>query len=344
MIKDIHWWKKHLRESLLVFLFGMIFNWIFGCPKCIFNLAETWQDFVFTGIFWLVLWKGNEAVAGIPDRFLSWKERPMLRFLVGIAAHISYTFLASVVVNQIFSLIETGALNPSNWKQLLGSNFFTIIIALIITLFLTAKEFLISWRDLAVQHEQLRAEALSYRISLLKSQINPHFLFNSLNVLVGLVYKDPDLSAKFIQQLAEVYRYVLAQQDEDLVPIEQEISFTRSVIFLQKIRFGESLDVSLDISGSASFLVPPLAIQILIENAIKHNIISSAQPLHISLYLEDEYLVVTNNLQLKEEVRHTLGVGLENIRNRYHMLTGKEVLVIKDAHRFTVKLPKIKSK
>lgn len=327
---------------MLLFLFGVGFNLLF-CFKCIYHLAYTWDDFLYTGILWVVLWKGNEMVAEYPDRFLSWKEHPLRRLFIGIFGHIVFTLVASMVVYQLIFYLEDGHFQSLSLDQVINFNFTAVVVTIIITLFLTAREFLFSWRDLAVEHEQLKAEAMASRLASLKAQVNPHFLFNSLNVLSGLVYRDADLSARFIKKLSEVYRYVLDRQEEELVSIGEELEFVDAVVFLQQIRFGEHLEVTQEVPRQCNFLVAPLALQMLLENAIKHNTISEAQPLQIRIYLEEEYLVVSNKLQPKKILSDSLGIGLENIRKRYSFLTDRPVEVHRENGHFTVKLPIIKT-
>ncbi|MCB0630324.1 MAG: histidine kinase [Saprospiraceae bacterium] len=334
--------RKHLKETLLIFMIGMLTTFLF-CSNCYELFPRSWKYFVYSGVLWVVLWKGNEWMANFPNRFVDWRQQPMLRFVIGIIGHIIYTFIASIAVDQLFELLETGRFEHLSWRQLINFNLPSVIVALIISLFLTARSFLYSWRDLAIQHEKLKLESMASRFASLKAQVNPHFLFNSLNVLSGLVYKDADLSAQFIRKLAEVYRYVLDRQEEELVPIQEELEFVRSVVFLQRIRFGEHLHVQFDVPDNASFLVAPMALQMLIENAIKHNIISAASPLRITIRVEGDDLVISNNLQHKKVVKDSLGIGLENIKKRYDFLTDRPVEVLQVDEQFIVKLPIIQS-
>ncbi len=333
-------WKKHLKESLLIFVVGICFNLLF-CPQCVFHLAYSWQDFLFTGFLWVLLWKGNEWMAEFPNRFISWKEQPMLRMVVGLLGHIVYSFLASVVLFQVFEFLINGQFKSLNLQQLVGFNFTVVVISVVISLFMTARSFLLSWRDLAVEHEKLKAESMASRFASLKAQVNPHFLFNSLNVLSGLVYQDADLSAQFIKKLSEVYRYVLDRQEEELVPLAEELEFVESVVFLQKIRFGENLKVCMDVPQVNEYVVPPVALQMLLENAIKHNVITAEKPLHIQLKIEGDNLIVSNTLQPKTVMKDSLGIGLENIRRRYGFLTDRPVEVSQTETAFIVKLPLI---
>jgi LytS/YehU family sensor histidine kinase len=173
----------------------------------------------------------------------------------------------------------------------------------------------------------------------LKNQVNPHFLFNSFNALSNLVYEDPDKAVKFIKQLSEVYRYVLDTRDREVVSLEEELRFLQSYIYLQKIRFAEKLTIDIQLENVNS-QIAPLALQILVENAIKHNIVSEDDPLQVKIYPDNGFIAVENNLQKKSMgVEPSAGVGLENICRRYEFLSDKKVEILEDTDRFLVKLP-----
>jgi LytS/YehU family sensor histidine kinase len=186
----------------------------------------------------------------------------------------------------------------------------------------------------------LEKESIRAKYESLKSQVSPHFLFNSLNALTNLVYEDQDKAAKFIKQLSEVYRYVLDSRDKEVVPLEEEKKFLNSYLFLQQIRFGDKLMLEINLSDTRS-LIAPLVLQMLVENAIKHNVISAEQPLTIRIYSVEGYIVVENDLQKKSVVQgESQGIGLENISRRYEFLTDRKVEVI-EGDTFRVKLPVI---
>ena len=209
---------------------------------------------------------------------------------------------------------------------------------------MTGRSFLINWRKAAVDSERLKRESVKAQYEALKNQVNPHFLFNSLNALTNLVYEDQDKAAKFIKQLSEVYRYVLDTRDKELVTLEEELRFVKSFVYLQEIRFGDNLKFELSMDANPGELqVAPLALQLLIENAIKHNIISREQPLHIRITNSNDWIIVENNVQRKTMITesHT-GMGLENIRQRYKFLSDKPMEVIEAEGNFVVKLPLIK--
>lgn len=191
-----------------------------------------------------------------------------------------------------------------------------------------------------VEAEQLKKITAEAQFEALRNQINPHFLFNCFNVLSSLVYKDADTSAKFISQLSNVYRYLLYNQDKKVVTLKEELDFLDSYIFLIKIRFGENIAIRNEItSDTEKYYLPPVVMQMLIENAIKHNIVSKKSPLEISIQSHNSSLIVTNNLQLKEIKEESTYIGLQNIQSRYLFLSDKPVKIEKTENRFSVTLP-----
>lgn len=201
------------------------------------------------------------------------------------------------------------------------------------------REFLLQWRKSAVDAERYQKESMTATYESLKSQVNPHFLFNSLNALTNLVYEDQDKAAKFIKQLSEVYRYVLDTRDKELVPIGEELRFLESYTYLQHIRFGDKLRIDNTLTTAQS-MVAPLALQMLVENAVKHNEISQDKPLTIRLYSDANFLIVENTLQRKlNSGEASSGMGLDNIVKRYQFLSNQNVLINEDADNFTVKIP-----
>ncbi|MDX2245178.1 MAG: histidine kinase [Bacteroidia bacterium] len=176
---------------------------------------------------------------------------------------------------------------------------------------------------LLLKAERQEKENILSRFETLKNQVNPHFLFNCLNALSSLVHDDPDLAEDFISKLTKVYRYVLDFRGETLVPLEEELTVLKSYFFLQQIRFGNNLRMYTQVSEALwGCLIPPMTLQMLVENSIKHNIISREQPLTIELYTEeDRFFVVKNNYQKRTEKVDSTGVGLENLRARYAFIS-----------------------
>lgn len=222
------------------------------------------------------------------------------------------------------------------------------IIILIIILGFTIGEmslFLLhQWRFSLAELERFKKENAEYRFELLSSQLNPHFLFNSLNTLSSLVYKNQENASLFIRKLSDVYRYILDQRDKEIVMLETEINFAESYIMLMQLRFEENLIVQLEaIDAANQYQIAPLTLQLLIENAIKHNIVSKMKPLQIDIFTIGEYLFVKNNMQAKtyKEVSHDM--GLKNIDSRYAFLTDRKIEIENDGITFTVKIPLLKT-
>ena len=188
---------------------------------------------------------------------------------------------------------------------------------------------------------KLQKENLQSQFDVLKQQVNPHFLFNSLNVLISLIKLEPDLAETFTERLAKVYRYVLENRDENLVPVKTELDFLRAYIFLIDTRFQGKVTVQIDFDKEKeNRLILPLSLQLLIENAIKHNVFSSKSPLIIRLFIDDEnYMNVVNNLQIREKHMTSTGIGLQNIRSRYALICDKEPVFKQTEKEFIAKIP-----
>jgi len=199
------------------------------------------------------------------------------------------------------------------------------------------------WKKERFLSEQLQKENFQAKYEVLKNQIDPHFFFNNLSVLTSLIYKNQDLAAEYINQLSKIYRYILEKRDEILVPLQDELTFLDSYFFLIKIRHENHIafSVDLDVQTINNSYLPPNTLQMLIENAIKHNQVSDNEPLKISISENDTFLVIKNTLKRRKLIEETSKLGLENIRNRYILLSGGKVMIAEDAGSFIVSLPKL---
>ena len=221
-----------------------------------------------------------------------------------------------------------------------------IILAILITLFITtiymSTFFFMKWKENLIKAEKLEKATLEAQYEALKNQINPHFLFNSLNTLTGMLEEDSK-PMSYVQNLSDFLRYLLQNSDKELVLLCDEIQLATQYAFIQQIRFDKKLTIDFDIPESAyHFAIPPLSLQMLIENAIKHNIISKENPLHISVFINHQnMLIVENNLQRKA-IESSTGLGLENIRNRYKFIGAYNIDVSETTNKFAVGLPLMK--
>jgi hypothetical protein len=325
-----------IRDYVLLASIGLVMTYTgITCRNCYDTPKEFWIIASFTSLLWILLWKGNAYLAQFISTKIPWLQFPVKRFVISVVSTFGYTYLAIYLAAQAYKLF----LGYDFGKYVLTSPF-SIVITLIISLFLHGRAFLWHWRQSAIDAERLQKENMAARYESLKNQVDPHFLFNSLNVLTNLVYEDQDKAARFIKQLSEVYRYVLDSRDKEVVPLEEEQRFLESYLFLQQIRFGDKLQLTIRLNGVKS-MVAPLVLQMLVENAIKHNIVSEENPLVITVHSDGQYIFVENSFQKKAVLREeSPGVGLENIRRRYEFLSDRKVEVIQDTN-FIVKLPVI---
>ena len=323
------------RDFILIIVLANVMG-ILMCPDCLKNWTYFWRLEVIMLTIWFVMWYGNEFVSHSIDRYVSWLDKPAKRFALGIIGSVIFTILAIVSLAMLFKKIFDISIGDG-WSTVWVS----IGVSLVILLFMQSKEFLFSWRELSIRQEKMRNEILVSRYEVLKNQVNPHFMFNGLNALSSLVYEDQDLAVKYIDQLSKVFRYVLQAGQKEVVTLGEEIETVNSYIFLQKIRFGDNFNVEMELEEvSEKYFVAPLVLQMLIENAIKHNEITQENPLVIKLFIENEYLIVSNNLQLKNsELHESTEMGLTNIKARYQSLSDNEVIVDETNTSFKVSVP-----
>lgn len=329
-------WQRELVEIFLIFLLGCVmafaFNWsLISAPWRSIRLITP-----YSGLMWVFFWKGNQYLVDFWNHRISWLEQPLKRFIIGFVTVLIYTPLISWLLSKAYSLIPGVNVGWGGEDVVIS-----LVVTYLITFFLFARAFLQNWRRAAVDAEKLKREQMTTKYESLKNQVNPHFLFNSLNALTNLVYENPDTAAHFIRKLSQVYRYVLDTQSQEVVPLETELSFVNSYLFLQKIRFDEKLKVNFEVSGYEKRMITPIAVQMLLENAIKHNTVAEEEPLTIDVYVEDDNtLVVKNNLQKKNiPTEESSGMGLANIKARYEFLSEQPVEVIETTDEFIVKLP-----
>ncbi|WP_339608721.1 histidine kinase [uncultured Roseivirga sp.] len=328
-------WKRELKETALIALLGgpSVYFW---CTSCFNNWDVALASMIVSAVQWILLWQGNAHVSNYLSYKIPWLENPSKRFIWGVVGVIVYTPLA---VYTLYVVLKYGFdidMGDIKWTLLIS-----VGITFVISFFLNSVEFLKNWKKASLDAERLKKEQMEAKYETLKNQVNPHFLFNSLNALTNLVYEDQDQAAKFIRELSKVYRYVLDTRAQEVVSLKTEMEFVNSYLFLQKIRFDEKLHLNISIEGFEQKMLPPMAIQMLLENAIKHNVIAEEEPLTIHIEIENgEKLVVRNNLQKKNiPIEESSEMGLSNIKSRYEFLSATPVEVIDGPSEFIVKLP-----
>jgi len=285
----------------------------------------------------LLLWEGNRWI----EAFLGHRVFRLNPLIIQFGISIALVLLISATV--LFALYQTiGEPVHFDWANFKLSAAFAFRVNLFLNTVNAIVFYIRKSRNAELENEIQQKLLIEAQHQNLKNQINPHFLFNNLNVLASLVKKDADLSEKFIEQLSVVYRYLLNHQEKELTTVRQELDFIESYIYLIKMRFGEALEVDFEIKESKhDHQLAPGVLQLLFENAVKHNVISKQRPLRIKLMITDDEVIVENNLQLKEASVDSTKIGLKNIRNRYENLTAKQVDIQQNDLSFLVKIPLI---
>ncbi len=331
---------RHLRDVVIVTVIGIFISVLFGGWNSVSSLDNFLYSALYSFLIGVSLWKGNQYLGYKINKKNLWRKTPAKALIINLTALVVYSLITIVVINLLWYKFYF----DKDFKNFFSQGSDTIIIEIgitfIIALSIYSSIFFKYWRKALVNEENLKREALALEYEALKNQVNPHFLFNTLNTLSSLVHKDPDLSEKFIKQLSEVYRYVLEQKDKEIVSLSTELKFVESYIYLQKIRYGNNLKVEINIFENKNKMIIPLSLQMLVENAIKHNIISEEKPLYINISSEnDDYIVVKNNLQKKTVIKSMGNMGLKNIKSRYEFLTDKTVFIENNSKYFIVKIP-----
>jgi len=285
----------------------------------------------------VIMWLGVRNIVIFLWNKYPWERNPVKHLIIEVLAILVYTALAGLVLTGFWFVFHPEALEYED----LGVNiFFTLIITFFITSLHEGYFFFIQWKKTLVLSEKLEKENIQSQYETLKNQISPHFLFNNLNTLANQIEEDPKSAVEFVQRTADYFRYILNLKDKDIIPLDEELKLIEDYYFLQKKRYGDNLNLKVNISNEAlNSVVAPLTIQMLFENAIKHNIISTDKPLQITIHNNDNYLIVENNFQRRESSVDSNRMGLQNIANRYRYLSGKEIEVEQNNATFTVKVP-----
>jgi sensor histidine kinase YesM len=278
---------------------------------------------------------------------ISWKENSKKRLIIGAIGSVVITMVGLAILRFItYVLIFGYSINDFlNDKNAAAYYTFGLVITLFVSLIFHTIFFYRALTDKKVNEQQIVAKTETAKYESLKSQIDPHFLFNSLNVLTALIGENPSQAEKFTTKLSKVYRYVLEQKNKDLIDLNEELQFAKTYMELLKMRFENAITFEIPEKASNSELkIIPLSLQLLLENTIKHNVVSEDNPLKVTIAETDGYLIVANNYNPKTVLEKGTKIGLKNIIDRYNLITLKKVSVEKIAGKFTVTLPLLTQK
>ncbi|MBB5437789.1 LytS/YehU family sensor histidine kinase [Pedobacter sp. AK017] len=289
----------------------------------------------------VLLWFGNRFIFRLLDKSVSWLKYTARRFFLQLMLSCIYSLACINLSYYLFKITST--VTPPDLAQILVLNIYGLLFIIPVLSVNFGIYFMMQWKKEHIKSDQLKQENLNSQLEALRMHIDPHFLFNNLNVLSTLIEENSRDAQFFLERFADVYRYVLQYKKEELVALNTEITFIRSYVFLLKKRFEEQCIIDIDIPGDLpdTMCIPPLSLQMLVENAIKHNKISLKSPLMIGIFIEHgTTLVVRNNYQPKPNSESKLAnTGLENISKRYKYLSDSAITVVRDENSFVVKLP-----
>ncbi len=332
-----------LRKNRLKIIFGgllLITLTVVAFLLGLLNLETQVYLMIGWAIFMIVLlWAGNTLISKLLNRWFPWLQYGNLRFFVQLLATLVYSL---IIINSSYYLFKTiFTQDPPILSQIVATNVFGLFIVLPFASIYFGVHFLRSWRKSEIEAEKFQKESVESQLVALKNHLDPHFLFNNLNILSSLIEKDPKLSQSYLDKFAEVYRVILQANTTDPVPLSKELDFVEAYMYLLKIRFEDGIKLEMDLPQELKHkMLPPLTLQMLLENVIKHNMVTETKPLQIRVYSEDNYLIVENNLQPKK-IRQPSGSGLKNIMMRYSYFTDQEVVKEESEEKFIIKVPLI---
>ncbi len=334
VFKHLNIWQFLLGSSVLALIILVLF---FG------KVYDTPQSF-FLGFIWsfaicITQWAGPVLIIHTLDKRMPWIDKPITRTFTQFILMLTWSVSAFMAVQLLMMYLIKGLPPSEAWQYATGSIIYTFLISLFISLVFTAIGFFRAWRISVLSEAAIKAEMMSYKYESLRNQINPHFLFNSFNVLSDLVYEDQAQAVTFIRQMSDLFRYVLDSRDKELVSLSEELEFMNSYAFLLKTRFGDKLNLQVDLNPEKDEYIVPMTLQLLVENAVKHNEVSEKFPLSISIRQNGGYIEVENAVKPKPVGDDSKKTGLKNIAQQFAFFTDKEIEVKSTESLFLVRVP-----
>jgi len=272
---------------------------------------------------------------------INWNGHLVKRIIIGAIGSIILTMIGFFGL-RFFTVVGFKGKSFTYFLENESIRYYTFSLWIILTILITVYfiYYFKKYQETQVKKFKFKAKSESAKYESLKSQLDPHFLFNSLNVLTSLIGENPKKAENFTTKLSKIYRYVLEQKEKDLIPVKEELIFAKNYMELLKMRFEEAIIFKiLPDTSNVEHKIVPLSLQLLLENAVKHNVISTEKPLHINIFEENDYLVISNNANPKTTLEKSTKIGIKNIIERYSLLSHKKVIIKKENNLFIVKIP-----
>lgn len=337
--------KRQFKEGVIVSLkITLIFALLFTLINQNFSLKAIGYTLLISAMYSFGLGFAQGIINDSLSNKWDWIEHTNTRIWAGIVTTVLYTVPVVLLIDYVnFIVISGHNIDRFFSGRYLWQHVFYIILSFGVSAFIHARGFMIQWKNSVKQEstkQEIVAKTETAKFESLKNQLDPHFLFNSLNVLTSLIGENPQQAERFTTKLSKVYRYVLEQRNKDLVPIEEELKFAKTYMELLGMRFEEAVQFNIpDNISNNELKIVPLSLQLLLENAVKHNVVSTSKPLTINIYEEGSYLIITNNVNPKEAIGKSTKIGLQNIADRYGLITDKGVKIENNNKTFKVSLP-----
>jgi sensor histidine kinase YesM len=300
-----------------------------------------WISYAYFILLSGAIWQGNRYLLFRTRQRFTWFDKPIEKLILLVLNNVFYT--APVTIAMLCLWYSWTGLTKIEWTTIQVVTLMNVICVLFVTHVYETVFMLKEQQNEQVRNAELQRAKAEAELSALKNQVDPHFMFNSLNTLTYLIRNDAARALLFTENLAEVYRYILAQKDSSLVLLDDELDFTNKYTDLLRLRFGQSLVIHKSFAGSAgkNFLIPPTSVFMAFENAVKHNEISEQYPMRVVLNLQDQFLSIENSVRQKTSRTNSPGIGLQNLDERFRMLTGKGIDTEKSEQYFLIRMPLI---
>jgi sensor histidine kinase YesM len=307
------------------------------------SFTDTWYWFGY--LYFIVLaaaiWQGNRYLLFRTRKRFTWFDKPIEKLVLLFMNNIFYT--TPLTIAWLCMWYNLAGFSAIKWDVILVVALMNVICVLFVTHVYETVFMVKEQQNEQVKNAELKRAKAEAELAALKNQIDPHFMFNSLNTLTHLIKVDGTKALEFTENLAEVYRYILSQKDQTLVLLDDELDFTHKYTDLLHLRFGNALIIKKSFNGTAGkdFLIPPTSVFVAFENAVKHNEISEKTPMHIDVDVRGGNLFISNSIRERKNKAHSSGIGLKNLDERFKLLTGKSIITKREGESFIVELPLI---
>ncbi|MFH1120538.1 MAG: histidine kinase [Bacteroidota bacterium] len=334
--KPFNFWLFILGNAILsLIILFVFFNRTFVSPERFFI------GFIWSYAICSTQWAGPVFINIFLDKHIQWLDRPITRTIIEIISLLAWSVGSFIAVQLIMYFLVLHQPPLLAWQSISHSTIYALLISLFISLVFTVIGFFRAWRQSVLNEAELKSEMMTYKYNSLRNQLNPHFLFNSFNVLSELVYDDQAQAVKFIREMSDLFRYVLDSRDKELVSIPEEVEFMNSYTYLLKTRFGDKFHLKNELNPASDSFIVPMTLQLLVENAVKHNEVSEKFPLIVMIRQNGDYIEVENVRKPKQVGEESKNTGLRNISQQYGFFTDREIEVKSSETSFLVRIPLI---